>query len=570
MCQKISYVLVLLIFLLSSLAYSQPSFPGVEGFGRNATGGRGGTVIYVTNLNPTGPGSLTEALATPGKRYILFKVSGIIDAVADITYGDVTIAGQTSPKGIIVRGVLADEIVDTVGTADNIIIRHLRSRPYTTEFRPASSVLDDGLRLDGASNVVIDHCSFANATDEAVQISNSMNISFQNSMMAETIGEHFALGGMLLNYSTPQHPQDSISIHRNAWVRIGGRFPEISCESPYASSRPLNLEITHNIFWDQQAPMLYNPNIDPTAQPPKDSFFLRMNMDDNRSITRNTYSSAMFTHNFLEYAPNSFFLQNNKMQKWNTFKYSDVDLFYCCNDFSDSAHRPNRDSGLAQLLPFRHPFPLISPINFGIRLYIANNGGAYPRDSMDRRVLAPLIGEVMDLTPVDSVDHYKDAFIIDYDTALFQPPIDKDSDGMPDWWEIHHGSDPNTPNHNDLDLAEKYNIAPAYPNLELYLNKLSDSLTTKKNTLLDTASTSVLQEASELMKVTLRGRQLAATIDDMGACEMKIIDITGRTLYSVSFTSQHSFTLGSQFTAGVYLVTLRHQDELVTQKIIIE
>lgn len=561
-------LLVLLIF--TSVTYSQPSFPGAEGFGANASGGRGGQVIYVTNLNPSGPGSLTEALTTPGKRYILFKVSGIIDAVADIVYGDVTIAGQSSPKGIIVRGILADEIFDTVGTADNIIIRHIRSRPYTTAFRPAGYVLDDALRLDGASNVMIDHCSFANAVDEAVQISNSINVTFQNSILAETIGEHFALGGMLLNYSTPEHPQDSITIQRNAWLRIGGRFPEISCETPYASSRPLHIEFSHNILWDQQAPMLYNSNIDPSAPLPKDSFFLRMNMEGNRSITRKTYSYGMFTHSFLEPSANSFFLTNNKMQQWNGVKYSDVDLFYCCNDFIDSVNRPNRDSGLAQLFSVRHPFPTLTPLTFGIRLYIAINGGAFPRDSMDRRILAPLIREVMDLTPVDSVDHYKDAFIVDYDTTSASYPSDLDGDGMPDWWELHHGSDPNVPNHNDLDLAGKYTIVPVYPNIELYLNRLSDSLVTRKSTLLDTASKSVSETRSKTIRVVANGRQLTAISDDMKACEMKIVDITGRTIYSTYFVGQHSYMLSRQVASGIYLVTLRLGDTIHTEKIRIE
>jgi pectate lyase len=104
-------------FIVLGVCFSQnpPSFPGAEGFGASASGGRGGQVIYVTNLNPNGPGSLNEALARQGKRYILFKVSGIIDAAAEVIYGDVTIAGQTSPGGIIVRGFIVDEVYDTVG-----------------------------------------------------------------------------------------------------------------------------------------------------------------------------------------------------------------------------------------------------------------------------------------------------------------------------------------------------------------------------------------------------------------------------------------------------------------------
>jgi pectate lyase len=436
MCQnRISGFVIILLFIATSV-WSQPSFPEAQGFGASATGGRGGQVIYVTNLNPSGPGSLTEALATPGKRYILFKVSGVIDAVADIIYGDVTIAGQTSPNGITVRGILADEIFDTVGTADNIIIRHLRSRPNTTALRPAGYILDDALRLDGASNVMIDHCSFANAVDEAAQISNSMNVTIQNSMFAETIGEHYYLGGMLINYSSPDHPQDNITIHHCLWNRIGGRYPEISCESPYASTRPFNMEFSYNLFWDQQVPMIYNSNIDPSADPPKDSFFLNMNLIGNRSVSDSTYSHAMFTHSFLEHSGNTLFVNDNKMQQYNDIKYQDIDLFYCCNDFIDSTNRPNRDSGAALLQSSRFDFPMIThfpPI--GLRQYQVIQGGALPRDSMDRRLFTALVKARIDKTyPIDSNDYFKDAFIVDYDTSSSLYPTDFDNDGMPDWW----------------------------------------------------------------------------------------------------------------------------------------
>ncbi|MDO9022544.1 MAG: hypothetical protein Q7V43_36815, partial [Myxococcales bacterium] len=76
------------------------AFPGAEGFGANATGGRGGRVIYVTNLNASGPGSFQDAVQQTGPRYVLFKVSGVINGDVQMNVGDLTIAGQTSPGGI--------------------------------------------------------------------------------------------------------------------------------------------------------------------------------------------------------------------------------------------------------------------------------------------------------------------------------------------------------------------------------------------------------------------------------------------------------------------------------------
>ncbi|MBK8516693.1 MAG: hypothetical protein IPL55_10550 [Saprospiraceae bacterium] len=125
--KKLFSALVLLIFTTTIFAQIA-SFPGAEGFGSKATGGRNGRVIYVTNLNVSGAGSLQAALNETGKRYILFKVSGIIPGTMEVPIGngDFTLAGQTSPSGIIVRGFQSYN--GDQKSASNIIIRHLRSR----------------------------------------------------------------------------------------------------------------------------------------------------------------------------------------------------------------------------------------------------------------------------------------------------------------------------------------------------------------------------------------------------------------------------------------------------------
>ena len=108
--KKILTSLCLHLFIQVTISSQIPAFPGAQGFGAlNTTGGRGGQVIYVTTLNCEGPGSLNAALATPGPKYILFKVSGVIDCAAELIWGDCYIAGQSSPGGIIVRGIIIDD-----------------------------------------------------------------------------------------------------------------------------------------------------------------------------------------------------------------------------------------------------------------------------------------------------------------------------------------------------------------------------------------------------------------------------------------------------------------------------
>lgn len=560
-------------------AYSQVvAFPGAEGFGANASGGRGGQVIYVTNLNDNGPGSLAEALATPGPRYILFKVSGIINTNLETVYGDYTLAGQTSPSGVIVRGFVVDEIYDTIGTGSNIIIRHLRSRPHDPNVF-SGTPLDDGFRLDGARNVIVDHCSFANAIDESVQISQSSNITIQNSMLSETLGEHFYLGGMLMNYSSAEHPQDSISLHHNTWNRIGGRLPELSCESAYGSQRPLNIELSNNLLWDQKINIWYNSNIDPSAQNPIDSFFVNMNWVNNYSVGRTDYTSGMIGHNFLEIAGNSIYSSGNKMNLYPAL--SDYDLFYCCNDFDQPGNNPNTDLGVANKRTTRHNFPTITytPTDSLIN-YMYKNVGAFPRDSMDRRLVKPFLSGVPYIAPVDSADHFNDAFILPSNQGV--APSDSDSDGMPDYWETANGLNPNVQDHNGTNLSMAITGVSGYTNLECYLNCLSDAIVNGNNT----ATCSIVLNVNELLinqqAITLfqnipnpfiNETTISFNLPQSEHVDLTILDFLGRpikTLISKNcHAGTHSVVLNtSELSAGVYFYELRTPKNVVVKKMI--
>lgn len=574
----IKNLLSLLICLsFAQLCFSQPppAFPGAEGFGANTTGGRGGQVIYVTNLNPNGPGSFAEALATEGKRYILFKVSGVIDAAAELIYGDVTIAGQTSPGGIIVRGFVIDEVYDTIGTGDNIIIRHLRSRPHDVNFFPSSNyILDDACRLDGASNVIIDHCSFANAVDECVQISQSNKISFQNNSLAETIGEHYYLGGMLLNYSSPELPQDSISIHHNVWNRLGGRLPELSCESPYASSRPLNLELSNNIIWDQAINIWYNSNIDPSSQ--VDSFFLNLNWVNNYAVARSTFGNGMIAHNILEIAANNIFAFGNKLNLYPA--YSDYDLFYCCNDFNLQGNNPNTDLGVANRLSNRHPFPAINYHSTdSLMIFMIANSGAFPRDSMDKRLFLPLTTGTIDPTPIDELDHYQDAFVV----ATNPPaaPHDTDEDGMPNYWEKAHGLNPAVQDHNGTNLSVSFTGVVGYTNLECYLNILSDSLIRGTSTIINSINEDLLETKSYMLDQNYPNpfnpnTIIRFSIPRSGLVTLKVFDIMGKEVAALVNEAKTPGNYevewnGSNLPSGVYFYKLLSGDYSSTRKMIL-
>lgn len=479
-----SYLPLVLKPVPGSSANSLAAFPGAEGFGAIASGGRGGQVLYVTTLaaDPNGvlPGSLNWALRQNYPRYLLFKVSGVISAAANIVAGDVTIAGQSSPGGIIVRGLVCDGHYEQ-HSCDNLIIRHLRSRP-ATHLDGSLAALDDALRLDGLQRFIIDHSSFANASDEAVQLSWAMSGTLQNSIFAETVGEHAHLGGMLLNYSHSSHPQDYLSIHHNMWHRLGGRMPEISCESSDfpdgpgqnsdCLSHPLHLELTSNLIWDPGINLWYTPYVD--GNPAVGPYRLALNWVNNYMVARpGSFSYGMILHDVLDVSANDLFFSGNRLNLYPA--YSDYQLAYCCNDFP--ANSPNLDLGMATRRTTRHDFPVIATTAAGqVISYTIATVGAFPRDPQDQRFIDALTSGLIDSTPTDQVGA-PDAFALNFDPASPPPaPLDSDSDGMPDSWEISHGLNPTLADHNGTQLSLSLTGVAGYTNLECYLNELADSL----------------------------------------------------------------------------------------------
>ncbi len=207
-------VLGLCLLLFSAFAAAEsakPAFPGAQGWAAHTPGGRDGQILRVTTLAAEGPGSLIEALRTPGPRIVVFEVAGVIDfGMREIRIDQpfLTIAGQTAPSpGVtIIRGGL------TIATHD-VVIRHLRIRPGEGRLQKnAGFDIDAITTVGGAYNVIIDHNSMTWATDENLSSSGtrfvgetpdqwrhnvSRRITFSNNLLAEGLahsthakGEH--------------------------------------------------------------------------------------------------------------------------------------------------------------------------------------------------------------------------------------------------------------------------------------------------------------------------------------------------------------------------------------------
>lgn len=455
-----------------------PSFNGAEGFGSFATGGRGGKVIYVENLNTSGFGSLDSALNVPGPAYILFKVSGIISGIAVIRQGNKTIAGQTSPGGIIVRGLhftsngskSDDSLLNS-----NVIIRHMRSRGA-----------DDALRVIYTRNVIIDHCSFSFADDECAQISYVSNLSIQNCIFSETNGTHYNYGGMLVNYSNQKYPLDSLSVHHNLFMRIHSRLPECNCnernDSAWCQGRNFKFEFSNNLYWDPGYPIIYSNFSNYNT---KVHFSYSINSVNNYFKVRNDFVHAMFAGpNLTKEENTNMYFSGNKMSLYP--EYQDYYLIYCCNNFPSQIGKDYYVDQPAKRLSNRLPYPNITYTRTdSLRSYMIDNVGNFPRDSMERRYEQYLVNDIIDSTDrSSSLTVFNDAFHLDWKSdnqpikLLPKALVDSDQDGMPDSWEDWNGLNKKKQDHNGFQLSGFYypDCDSCYTNLEVYLNMLSDSL----------------------------------------------------------------------------------------------
>ena len=178
------HLLAILVALLSTTTvFSQtnaPAFPGAEGHGRYVTGGRGGKVVHVTNLNDSGTGSLRAAVSGSEKKIVVFDVGGVIALNSDLSIGaNTTILGQTAPyPGITLR------YYTVLPNKDNIVIRFIRSR------RGQEKDVNDGADAIWTRNhtgQIIDHCSFSWSIDEVASFYDNNNFTMQWCTLGESL-----------------------------------------------------------------------------------------------------------------------------------------------------------------------------------------------------------------------------------------------------------------------------------------------------------------------------------------------------------------------------------------------
>ena len=458
-------VITLPVFILLGIVHclSQvPAFPGAEGFGKNATGGRGGKIIFVTNLNDSGEGSLRAAVEETGSRTVLFKVGGVINLRSTLTIAnpDITIAGQSAPgDGICLKSNGSRGIYLMNIKTNNVIVRHIKfRRGPSTEGGECNG---DALAMLGAQNCIIDHCSFSWTTDELISSWPAQNITVQWCTFAEALHnsthsddcdpggplEPHALGPLMGNAS------DRITFYRNLFANNTGRNPQIS---PTEGGQ---FQLINNV--------VYNT-----------CYAISLAGKNGNEINVNAIG------NYIKWGPNSCNNnRNNILLSGNTKVYVEDNLTPFRSEGDDQwlATSEFRKQTPARTIfqanrPFAMPeVPTISaanayrevPLQAGA-IKVSNAEGAIviKRDPVDQRTLADVTsGTATSGTSGRRLDHPND--VGGWPTyASGTPPADSDNDGMPDAWENKYGLNPDNAADNNKDTD-----GDGYLNVEEFLNE---------------------------------------------------------------------------------------------------
>ena len=486
------------------------AFPGAEGCGRYATGGRGGDVYHVTTLDDTSTsGSLRYAVSQTGARTIVFDVAGTIKLTTplDITSGDLTIAGQSAPgDGICISGA------EVRVNASNVIIRYLRFRPgnEVTYLDPATGhpVDFNGLSGTGQQNIIIDHCSFSWTAGKCLALYNNRNTTVQWCMLSEALhdkaGSDDAQSGGALWGGT------DASFHHNLLAHCMDCMPRLTPGSWTQKSE--RTDVRNNVFYNwgengacggegMKANLVnnyYTPGPATALTPEKVQhriFAVGVRTEaDCYEVDKET--GAILPDKPNEWHPmlhvwGKYFIDGNVMEgndavtadNWSEGVLAQVEN----GPEVDGLYTEGTQDTIRLSAPLEMEQVTTQTAGDAYRLVLALAGCAKKRDAVDARVLQ----EVQDGTAAygTCTGFVGKGFINDPAEVGGYPELtatgdelaaikDSDGDGMPDEWEKAHGLNPNA----DADGRMVKLSEEGYTNLEVYLNSLVEDKAASRKT----------------------------------------------------------------------------------------
>jgi len=437
------------------------AFPGAEGGGMYTTGGRGGEIYHVTNLNDSGAGSLRDAVSKPN-RTIVFDVAGTIRLKSDlkIQKDNLTLAGQTAPgDGICV----ADATVQI--SADNIIIRYLRFR--LGDQGPHLSDGSDALWGRYNENIILDHCSMSWSVDEVASFYANRNFTMQWCILSEAMANSV--------HSKGGHGYGGIwggrnaSFHHNLLANNGSRNPRIDHPDVYD-----NYLTTHRGNVDLRNNVIYNWGDNSTYGGEGGWFnFVGNYYKPGPSSKKRNYfvdAYALYDGTDRNY-PRLYFEENYHAGDYAAAINSDPRsgiYWHNGSQVGDVAGAWQTALMAIKADDTRSCYTTTHPADLGYERVVASAGASLRRDAVDSRVAAEVQsggGKLIDSQA--EVGGWPELSATEEELA--RAATDTDADGIPDYYEELLGLNP-----ADAADGAKITLDPAglYSNLEVYLHYL--------------------------------------------------------------------------------------------------
>ena len=404
---------------LTAHAESLPAFPGAEGFGALATGGRGGEIYHVTNLNDSGPGSFRDAVSR-GPRIVVFEVGGYIELRSAVSVrSNITIAGQTAPGD----GIATRNYEVSFSGSSNVIVRHIRFRQGLTTGQDRKSAVN----INAGTNMIFDHVSIEWGRWDTVDMTSSSDITIQYSIVGEGIApQNF---GCLCQ-------SDSVTLSHDLWINNKSRNPK---------AKGLPVQYVSNVVYNWGATGLVG------GHSAADHY---LDVVNNYFIAGPS-SGGSFAGDF-----------TGTDNVYHAGNYVDLDRDGQLNgrevvdlDFTGATvvGEPNASPPVAVTL---------DSATDAYAIVIAGVGASLNRDSVDTR----LIGYLTSLGTQGRIIN-DPAEVGGFGVLMgADPPASCAGDGIPDDWKLRYGLDPCTYTAND-DFD-----ATGYTNIEKYINSLIDGL----------------------------------------------------------------------------------------------
>ena len=422
------------------------AFPGAEGFGRFARGGRGGDVYHVTTLTDAGPGSLRDGIETAkGPRTIVFDVSGTIGLHSELRIDKsyLTLAGQTAPGD----GITLRDHTLSLKDCHDVIIRYLRVRLGDQHKTPSGP---DTLATNDFDNLILDHLSLSWAIDGTHDFRAGQNFTIQWCILSEALHDSIHPKGPHAMCASYREPDGPISLHHNLFSTCRDRHPTLGSADP---GDPLTVvDFRNNVIYNWNATANFC-----------DHFVNAVNNYWRPGPETDSQRLPIAMKGGLPDAARGFMSGNifEGRDDWTDDNYAALDWHRWLHPGSNYKYAGTLSDWKASPPSLGADAPATQSAAQAYELVLAQAGASLSRDAVDERVISDVRNRTGRL--LDSQDEVGGWPLL-RTRGVRQ---DSDRDGMPDAWETAHSLDPADPTDGPQDRNRD-----GYTNLEEYINSL--------------------------------------------------------------------------------------------------